>query len=105
MGHTAMSRTYTSLQSFLDATISVLGGHVLSEPLRLSVRNVVAMPIEDGTYAVVELEAIDAQCRNGMTYDMKYCWVVRYGEEDKIKEARAYIDTALLDRALEGNKP
>jgi uncharacterized protein len=105
MGHTAMSRTYTSLQSFLDATISVLGSHVLSEPLKLRVKNVVAMPEGGETQAVVELEAIDAKCRNGMVYDMRYCWVVRYGEDEKIREARAYIDTALLDRALEGNKP
>ena len=104
MGSTPMSKTYTSLQDFLDATIKVLGNDVLTEPLRLQVKNVIAMPIEGGTYAVVELAAMDAKCQNGMTYDMKYCWVVRYGQDEKINEARAYIDTDLLNRAIDGNR-
>ena len=103
-GSTPMSATYTSLQAFLDATIQVLGNDVLTEPLRLQVKNVIAMPIDAGTYAVVELAAMDAKCQNGMPYDMKYCWVVKYGKDEKITEARAYLDTDLLRRAIEGNR-
>jgi uncharacterized protein len=100
MGSTPMSRTYTSLSSFLDATIQVLGKDVLTEPLRLEVKNAVAMPVKGGTYAVVELAAMQAKCQNGMDYNMRYCWVCRYGEDEKIHEARAYIDTDLLNRAI-----
>ncbi len=103
-GSTPMSATYTSLQSFLDATIQVLGNDVLTAPLRLEVKNVISMPIDNGTYAVAELAAKDAKCQNGMIYDMKYCWVVRYSDEEKIVEARAYIDTDLLRRAIEENR-
>lgn len=103
-GSTPMSATYTSLHSFLDATIQVLGNDVLKEPLRLQVKNVIAMPVSGGTYAVVELAAVDAECQNGMTYNMKYCWVVRYDDDEKIVEARAYLDTDLLRRAIEGNR-
>lgn len=99
-----MSKTYTSLSSFLDATIKVLGDSVLTEPLRLEVKNVIAMPIDDGTHAVVELAAIDALCQNGLIYDMKYCWVVKYSMEEKMIEARAYLDTDLLSRAIEQNQ-
>ena len=104
MGHSPMSKTYTSLSEFLDATIKVLANDILTEPLRLEVKNVIAMPIDGGTHAVVELAAIDAKCQSGMTYDMKYCWVVKYGNDEKIVEARAYIDTDLLNRAIEQNR-
>jgi uncharacterized protein len=103
-GSTPMSKTYTSLSSFLDATIQVLGKDVLTEPLKLGVKNVIAMPIDGGTYGVVELAAIDARCQNGMLYDMRYCWVVKYGDDETINEVRAYIDTDLLNRAIAGNK-
>ena len=99
-----MSGSYTSLQSFLDATIKVLGNDVLTEPLRLEVRDVTVMPIDGGTQAVVELASINAKCQNGMPYNMRYCWVVKYGEDGKIHTTRAYLDTALLDKAIEGNR-
>ena len=104
MGSTPMSKEYTSLSSFLDATIKVLGDDVLTEPLRLEVKNVIAMPIElGGTTAVVELAAMNAKCQNGMDYPMRYCWVVKYDSNEKIVEARAYIDTDLLNKAISGN--
>ena len=34
---------------------------------------------------------------------MTYCWVVRFNEERKIQEVRAYLDTNLLTRAMEQN--
>ena len=90
-GSTPMSATYTSLLSFLDGTIQVLGNDVLTEPLRLAVKSVIAMPGDGVTHAAVELAAMDAKCQNGLAYDMKYCWVVKYGTDEKITEARAYL--------------
>jgi len=101
VGHTQMSGTYNSKQAFLDATIEVLNKKVLGGPLLMRITNVAV----GGDYATVELEAIDAKCKNGMTYDMRYCWVVRFGKESGlIEEVRAYIDTDLLSRAIEQNQ-
>ena len=108
LGHSPMSQTYNSKQEFIDATLSVLGNQVLKEPLRMQPHNaVVGSPSEDGgQQAVVEMKAVDAECRNGMTYDMTYCWVCTFIDvegEKKISRVRAYIDTDLLTRAVEEN--
>jgi ketosteroid isomerase-like protein len=103
MGHSPMSGVYTSLPSFLDATLKVLGDDILSEPLRLEVKHIFAMPIEGGTYVAVELAAINSKGQNGMTYDQRYCWIVKYGDDEMVHEARAYLDTDLLTRVIEQN--
>jgi ketosteroid isomerase-like protein len=41
---------------------------------------------------------------SGLTYDMTYCWIVRFNTEKKIVKVRAYLDTELLTRAIEQNK-
>lgn len=98
-----MSGTYASKKAFLDATIEVLNGKVLDGPLLLRTVNVIGGGSES-EWAAVELEAIDAKCRNGMTYDMHYCWNVRFGKNDKIEQVRAFIDTGLLDKAIKENQ-
>lgn len=62
MGHSPMSGRYTSKKEFVDATLTVLREKVLTEPLRMKVVNVIA---GDGEWAAVEMEAIDAVCKNG----------------------------------------
>lgn len=65
---------YTSKAAFLEATIAHLGSHVLTEPLKIRPTNVVTAATEGQagkTTAVVEMQSIDAQCRDGMTYDMR----------------------------------
>lgn len=102
VGHTPMSGSYSSKQEFLDATIQILNNKVLGGPLRFRPINVVGGG--EDNQATVELEAIDATCKNGMTYDMRYCWIVRFGGSGKIDKVRAYLDTDLLARAIEQNK-
>lgn len=101
VGHTPMSRTYNSKQDFLNATIELLNKKVLGGPLRMKPLNVVAGA--DG-WAVVELEAIDATCRNGLPYDMRYCWVCKFGDSGMIEQVRAYLDTDLLSTAIAFNR-
>ena len=109
MGHSPMSKTYKSKYDFLNATLAVLGNQVLKGPLRMYPYNaVVATPTEDGSQqAVVEMRAVDAECRNGMTYNMTYCWVCSFVETDdgqrKIAKVRAYVDSELLTRAIKEN--
>jgi uncharacterized protein len=105
-GHSPMAGIYTSRQQFVDNTLSVLANRVLREPLRLRVVNVVGELTGErdelqGEVAV-ELEAIDAVCKNGLRYDMSYVWVCRF-EKGKIARVRAYLDTDLLNRAMKEN--
>lgn len=103
VGQTPMSGSYASKKAFLDATIEVLNGKVLDGPLLLRTVNVVGGGSES-EWASVELQAIDAKCRNGMTYDMRYCWNVRFGKDGIIEQVRAFLDTDLLTRAIKENQ-
>jgi uncharacterized protein len=108
MGHSPMSRVYSGKQDFFDGTLKVLAERVLTEPLRLKVTNLIVSNDRGGdgeeinADAVVEMEAIDAKCRNGLSYTMKYCWVCGF-EKGKIVRVRAYIDTGLLIQAMSEN--
>lgn len=99
VGTTPMSGQYDSKQAFINATLEVLNGKVLGGPLAFQTLNIVA----GGEMATVEMEAIDATCRNGMPYPMRYCWVVKFGEKGLITEVRAYLDTQLLAEAIAAN--
>ncbi|KIW28468.1 uncharacterized protein PV07_08130 [Cladophialophora immunda] len=110
-GHSPMSGRYTTKQDFIDNTLKVLRERVLTEPLRLAVRNVVVSGAAAGAEGtdeeiegdvVVELEALDAKCKNGLLYDMRYCWVCKFAR-GKIVQVRAYLDTELLTRVMEQN--
>lgn len=54
-----------------------------------------------GDWAIVELRSM-ATARNGMRFDNRYCWVVRF-EKGLIVEVRAYLDSALVAKVLEEN--
>jgi ketosteroid isomerase-like protein len=103
VGQTPMSGKYSSKKAFLDATIEVLNGKVLDGPLLMRTVNVVGGG-KESEWATVEMEAIDAKCRNGMVYDMRYCWNVRFGKDGIIEQVRAFIDTDLLERAIKENQ-
>jgi len=62
-GHSPMSRRYDSKADFVASTLELLGTKVLTKPLTMQVANVVGGG--DSDEAVVEMEAMDAQCRNG----------------------------------------
>lgn len=102
VGSTPMSGTYNSKKAFLDATIEILNGKVLDGPLTMRTVNV-AGGGPDSEWAAVELQAIDATCRNGMPYDMRYCWNVRFGKDGMIEQVRAFLDTGLLEKAIKEN--
>lgn len=102
VGSTPMSKTYTSKKDFQDATLAILNGKVLDGPLGFRLNHVV-VDSETG-WATAEMAAMDATCRNGMPYPMRYCWVVRFGEDSGlIEEVRAYLDSELLTKAIEQN--
>ena len=69
-----MSHHYSTKEDFIATTLKVLSEKVLTEPLTLEVRNVVGtlsgekQDELEGEVAI-ELSAIDATCRNGLSYD------------------------------------
>lgn len=101
LGHSPMSRHYSGREDFVKNTIVVLRERILTEPLRLRVVRVTGGG-EGNEWSTVEMESIDAKCRNGLVYDMKYCWVIRWKGESMV-EVRAYLDTDLLTRAMHEN--
>lgn len=40
----------------------------------------------------------------GKKYENEYCWIVGFDKEGRIESVRAYLDTAQLRDALEGNE-
>lgn len=108
IGHTSISGVYTNKQAFVDATLSLLRDRVLTEALRIEVFRVIGGG-PDSDWAAVQLRAAEGtRCKNGLPYDMQYCWTCRFGkdggpEEGKIVEVIAYLDTDLLSRAIAEN--
>jgi ketosteroid isomerase-like protein len=87
---------YTSKADFVAGTFAKLG-KVLPHGAQLVVENVI---VQD-SQAVVELHSM-ATARNGLRFDNKYCWVVRF-DGDTIVEVRAYLDSAMVARLFAEN--
>lgn len=88
---------YFSKGEFLDHTFARLN-RILLDGTQLRVQHV----LTDGDWAVVELRSF-ATAKNGMSFDNRYCWVMRF-EEDLIVEVRAYLDSALVQRLIDENE-
>ena len=58
--------------------------------------------LTDGDWAIVVLRS-HATARNGMRFDNRYCWVIRFDGEF-IVEVRAYLDSALVQKLIDGNE-
>lgn len=96
----------------------------MKEPgIRLKVRNVIGGG--DQEWATVELIA-DAVCNNGagdlralfwlywhpvlmcavpgLPFENTYAWIVRFDEEGKVVQVRAYLDSTLVKQSIEENE-
>ncbi|KAK1053574.1 hypothetical protein LTR74_016255 [Friedmanniomyces endolithicus] len=73
----------------------------LQQPLHLKVVNVVGGGA-DQEWATVELEA-NGICKNGMPYPQRYAWVMRFDDRGTIVQVRAYLDSALVQKAVNQN--
>ncbi len=71
---------------------------ILPGGTKLHVQNV----LTDGDWAVVELRS-HATAKNGMRFDNRYCWVMRFADE-MIVEVRAYLDSALVQKLIDENE-
>ncbi len=69
MGHSPMSKSYNNKEEFQQQTLKYLAAHVLTEPLKMYIVNVIGGG-DDGS-AAVELKA-DSVCKNGKSF--LGCW-------------------------------
>ena len=96
MGTHPLAGHYRSKQAFIDGTFAKLG-QVLADGAELVVEHLIVKDDE----AVVELRSL-ATAKNGMRFDNRYCWVVRF-RDAVIVRVRAYLDSALVARLFEEN--
>jgi len=87
---------YRSKSDFLAHTFQKLA-KVLPQGTQLHVTNVLV----SGDWAIVELASL-ATAKNGLRFDNKYCWVIRFAD-GKIVEVRAYLDSAMVQRLFDEN--
>lgn len=96
MGTHPLAGRYRSKASFREATFARLA-KILPNGAQLHLEHLIVA----GDQAVVELRS-DATARNGLKFDNRYCWVMRF-KDQVVVEVRAYLDSALVARALEEN--
>jgi ketosteroid isomerase-like protein len=102
MSHSVLGGTYNSIKSFRESTFARLGPIMdPSTPMSLKIKNIIGGG-EGEEWCTVEMEN-EGKCKNGMEYNQRYAWCVRW-EGKSIMEVRAYLDTALLRDVIEGNE-
>jgi uncharacterized protein len=89
--------TYTSKSAFIEGAIARLGAIFQASP-RFEVQHVFV----DGDTAIVEMRTVSTVDLRGVPFESPYCWVCRFGD-DKIVEARAYLDSATVAYFLSAN--
>jgi ketosteroid isomerase-like protein len=93
-GSSTLAGTYTSRRQFLDEAIAPISAR-LSGPIRPSVQSVVA----EGDWVVVLFEG-HATGADGVPYDNRYSWHLRWAD-DAVVEAIAFFDAPALDDLFE----
>lgn len=88
---------YRSKSEFIAATFARIA-KILRGGTQLRVVHV----LTDGAWATVEMQSM-ATAANGMRFDNRYCWVVRF-EGNRIVQVRAYLDSALIQRLFDQNQ-
>ncbi|KAK3716368.1 hypothetical protein LTR37_006518 [Vermiconidia calcicola] len=99
MGTHPAAGHFTSLDDWKKGALGKINA-VLKEPLSLRVKNVVGGG--DQAWAVLELEA-NGVCKNGMDYPQRYSWWLHFDDKGIVYEARAYLDSALVQKAVDSN--
>jgi uncharacterized protein len=90
-GTSPISGTYRGRKAYVDGIYRRLDEKLESWP-RPAVERVVA----EGEWGVVEFSSTGGRGRNGIDYNMRYCWVMRV-EHDLVTEVIGYYDTSTVD--------
>ncbi|CAK4031573.1 Hypothetical predicted protein [Lecanosticta acicola] len=99
MGTHPAAGHFTTLQAWKDGALGAVQT-ALDGPLALKPTNVCGGGEQE--WAAVELEA-NATCKNGMPYNQRYVWMLRFDKSGTIVQARAYLDSALVQKAMVSN--
>lgn len=95
LGTHPLAGEYTSKASFQRGTFDRLAPHFAGR-LKLYTRSLLV----DGDTAVVELFS-RATTKGGIPFNNEYCWICRFSD-GRIVEVRAYLDSALVTKVIEG---
>ena len=98
MGTHPLAGVYKSKEDFLKNTFERLD-KVLKGGVILKVDHTFV----SGNIAVVEMNQTSTAL-NGKTFPNTYCWVVQFGDDSKITEVRAYVDSFLVKQVIEENE-
>ena len=98
MGTHPLAGVYKSKKDFLKNTFERLD-KVLKGGVILKVDHTFV----SGNIAVVEM-AQTSTALNGKAFPNTYCWVVRFGDDSRITEVRAYVDSFLVKQVIDENE-
>lgn len=96
MGTHPLAGIYKSKQDFLSHTFQRLN-KILKKGVELKVNHIFL----DGNTAIVEMESLSTTL-NDKPFNNTYCWVVRF-KNHTIVEVRAYVDSALVQKLIDGH--
>lgn len=90
-GSSPISGTYRGLAEYTDGVYRPLDERLESWP-----RPKVERLIADGEWGVVEFSSTGGRGRNGVDYNMRYCWLIHV-EDEVVTEVVGYYDTSTVD--------
>jgi ketosteroid isomerase-like protein len=93
-GTTRWSRTYEGKRAVIDELLRPLFAQFADQYTNTAHRF-----IAEGEYVVVECRGC-VTTKSGKPYHNSYCWICRIAD-GKLKELTEYMDTALVERALD----
>lgn len=103
MSQSVLGGTYHSAAEFRSKTFSRLGKIMdPATPMKLKVHNIIGGGAGE-EWCTVEMKN-EGKSKSGMDYNQTYGWCVKWNEEGKIVQVRAYLDSALLRDVIEANE-
>ncbi len=90
-GSSPISGTYRGLRAYTDGIYRRLDERLESWP-RPTVEKIIA----DGDWGVVEFSSTGGRGKNGIDYNMRYCWIIPV-EAERVTEVIGYFDTSTVN--------
>ena len=89
-GSSLISGTYRGRDAYIDGVYRPLDERLESWP-RPAVERIVA----EGDWGVVEFSSTGGRGKNGIDYNMRYCWIIHV-ENELVTEVIGYYDTSTV---------
>ena len=100
-GHMMLSGMWKTKESFRAATFSKLGPLFAAPGMRLEIPGgEEGIIMGDNGRAVIELRTVNTYTKSGVLYDQHYSWHMRFDEDSRISEVKAFMDTAHVEKVL-----